>query len=190
MKLAVHKREAGKKIRQLRREGNIPAILYGRNKAGEPLCIKNEEIQTVIRNMKPGLLATTLFELHGEGKPTKAIIKEIQYHPATYDILHVDFALIAEDQPITVNVPIQLTGVADCAGVKLGGFIRQVVRTLQIRCLPKHMPQEFLVDVRDLGVGQSKRIADLALPAHVKIITKIKDQVVVLIGKKAGAEAA
>lgn len=187
MKLAVQKREAGKKINQLRREGNIPAILYGRGHADQPLSIKKEEFQAIIRNMKSGLLATTVFELHGEGKTHKAIVKEVQYQPATYDIEHVDFALITE-HPVTINVPVQLTGVADCAGVKLGGFIRQVIRTIQVTCLPKNIPQEFFVDIRELGLGEKKTVDDLSLPASVTPAAKYKGQVVVLIGKKAGAE--
>lgn len=187
MKLAVQKREAGKKTNQLRREGFVPAILYGRNQEGQALSVKKEEFQAVIRNMKAGLLSTTVFELHGEGKAHKAIVKEVQYQPATYDIEHIDFALVTEDHPVRVKVPVQLVGIADCAGVKLGGFIRQVVRTVEIRCLPKHIPQEFLVDVKDLNVGQAKTIADLDLPAHVTPLARNKKQVVVTIGKKAGA---
>ncbi len=57
---------------------------------------------------------------------------------------------------LRVNVPIQLVGTADCAGVKLGGFLRQVIRSLKVSCLPKHIPQEFTFDVRDLNIAQSK----------------------------------
>jgi large subunit ribosomal protein L25 len=188
MKLAVKKREAGKKINQLRREGFIPAILYGKNHKGQPVSVKKEEFQTVLRNMQPGVLATTIFELHGEDKNHRVLVKEVQYQPATYDIEHIDFAMIDDSHQVTVKVPIQLAGVADCAGVKLGGFIRQVLRTIEVRCLPSHLPKELVVDVKDLNIGQIVTITDLKLSSHVVPVTKDLKGVVVTIGKKAGAE--
>lgn len=188
MKLTVSKRETGKKgvTNKLRRDGNVPAILYGDNEAGTPVSIKSEEIQTVLRNMKAGLLATTVFELHDGNKKLKAIIKDIQYHVATYDVVHIDFALISDDKLVTVNVPIQILGASDCVGVKLGGFIRQPIRTLKVSCLPKHIPQELTVDVREMDVNHSKTLSDIAIPSNVRPLARM-NEVVVVIGKKAGA---
>jgi large subunit ribosomal protein L25 len=187
MKLAIHKRTTGKKgeTNKLRREGNIPGILYAHNEAGTPVYVKGEEVQAILRNMKPGLLATTVFELSDGQKHHKAIIKEIQYHVTSYEVEHIDFALLT-DKPVTVNVPIRMVGVADCAGVKLGGFIRQVIRTLKVSCLPKDIPQEFTVDIRDLGLGQKKTLADIEIPSNVRPLSKMSE-VAVIIGKKAGA---
>ncbi len=187
MKLAVQKRVKGTKgdVNKLRREGNVPGILYGGNEPEVPVHVKADEIQAILRNMKPGLLSTTVFELTEGSKKHKAIIKDIQYHVATYDVVHIDFALLSEEKPVTLNVSIQMIGVADCAGVKLGGFIRQVIRSIKVSCLPKHIPQEFTVDIRDLNIGQSKRLSDIAMPAHVRPIGKL-DQVAVIVGKKAG----
>lgn len=187
MKLAIHKRKLGKKgeTKQLRREGNVPAILYGNNEAGTPVYVKKEEVLAILRNMKPGLLATTVFELNEGDTKHKAIVKDIQYHVASYDVLHIDFALLSDKQTVTVNVPIQLTGVADCVGVKQGGFIRQVVRTLKVSCLPKDIPQEFTVDVSKLDVAQSKALSDIEIPSSVRPIAKMSE-VAVIVGKKAG----
>lgn len=187
MKLVVQKRTSGKKgeNNKLRREGNIPAIMYGLNKPGVPVQVKADEVKAILRNMKPGLLSTTVFELTEDGKKHKAIIKEIQYHVASYEVEHIDFALVSEDHPVTVNVPIQMVGVADCVGVKLGGFLRQVIRTLKVSCLPKHIPQEIVVDVRDLNIGQSKNLGDIAIPSNVKAVAKLSE-VAVIVGKKAG----
>ena len=187
MKLEVHKRTTGKKggTNKLRREGNIPGILYGCNVAGTPIHVKTDEVAAILRNMRPGLLATTVFELHEGSKKHKAIIKDIQYHVASYDVMHIDFVLIAEDKPVTINVPIQVMGLADCVGIKLGGFLRQVVRTLKVSCLPKHIPQEFTIDVRDLNVGQSKTLGEIAIPSTVRPLARMSE-VAVIIGKKAG----
>ena len=190
MKLEVQTRTTGKKgeTNKLRREGNIPAILYGVNVPGIPVHVKGDEIKAILRNIQPGLLATSLFELvePGHNKRHKAIIKEIQYNVASYEVEHIDFALVTESQPVTVNVSVRIVGAAECVGVKLGGFLRQVVRRVKVSCLPKHIPQELTIDVRELNVGQSKTLADIAIPAHVTPVAADLSGVVVVVGKKAG----
>ncbi|MES2273913.1 MAG: 50S ribosomal protein L25 [Chlamydiota bacterium] len=187
MKLTVFDRKIGKKsdAKKVRREGNIPGILYGQED-GQPIYLKGEEFQAILRNMKPGLLATTVFELHDGKKTFKAIVKDIQYHVVTYAVQHIDFALLSDDAFVTLNVPIQVLGLSECVGVKLGGFLRQVIRALKVRCLPKDIPQEFTVDVRDLNIAQSKTLADIAIPSSVRPMAKMSE-IAVIIGKKAGA---
>lgn len=188
MKLSVFKRTVGKKgeTKQLRRTGKIPANLYGREKEPEAIYVNGEEIGAVLRNMKPGLLPTTVFELTGDNKKFKAIVKEIQYHVATYDVEHIDFVILSDKIPVTVNVPIQVLGMAECVGVKLGGFVRQVIRSLKVTCLPKDIPQEFTVDVRELNIAQSKRLSDISIPAGVKPVGRM-NEVAVVVAKRAGA---
>lgn len=187
MKLEVHKRETGKKgiANKLRRDGYIPAILYGFNQAGAPIHVKADEITAVLRNMRPGLLSTTVFELHEGAAKKKAIVKDVQYHVASYEIVHIDFMQIAEDKPVTLNVPVRMLGSADCIGVKLGGFLRQVVRSVKVSCLPKDIPQELTLDVAALNVGESKTLADIGISSKVRLLTK--NGVAVIVGKKAGA---
>lgn len=187
MKLEVRKRTSGNKgeTSRLRREGNIPAILYNAKGETTAVHLKAEEMKAILRSLKPGLLPTTLFELTLDGKTVQAIIKDVQYHVTSYDIEHIDFLQVTDKEPVTVNVPIQLAGVADCAGVKLGGFIRQVIRSLRVTCLPKDLPQEFVLDVRELGLAQSKTLADIALPSGVRPRARMSE-VAVIIGKKSG----
>lgn len=187
MKLELAKRTTGKKgeNNKLRREGNIPAILYNSKGEGHPVVVKGDELKAILRGLKSGLLSTTVFELHLDGKKVKALVKEVQYHVASYDIEHIDFLQLTDNEMVTVNVPIQLTGVADCAGVKLGGFLRQAIRSMKVACLPKHIPQEFTIDVRELGIAQSKTLSDIAIPSHVKPLGRM-NEVAVVVGKKAG----
>lgn len=186
MKLAIHKRTAGKKGETaiLRREGNVPGILYGVGQEPTAIHLRLEDFQAILRKLKSGLLATTVFELHDGKKTHKALIKDIHYHVANYDVLHIDFMQLSDDVPVTLNVPIQFVGEADCAGIKLGGFLRRVMRSVKVSCLPKHIPHEFVVDVKDLGVGQSKTLSELTVPAHVRLLAK--EGVVAIVGKKAG----
>lgn len=186
MKLSVFPRAAEKKsdAKKLRRNGHVPSVLYGVGKTNQNVYFQLDEMQAILRKLRQGLLATTIFELHEGSVTHKAIIKEIQYHPATYAILHVDFALLSDHEPITVNIPIQMVGLADCVGVKLGGFARQVIRSMKVSCLPKDIPQEFQLDIRNLDVAQSMTLSQIAVPAHVRPLAKM-NEVAVVIAKKA-----
>jgi len=186
MKLSVFPRALGKKseINKIRREGGVPAVLYGRDQSMKSLFVKGDELQAILRKIKSGLLATTFFELHDGENVVKVLVKEIQYHPVTYAIVHLDFLLVDDKALVAVNVPIQVTGVAECAGVKLGGFMRQVIRSLKVECLPKDLPQEFTLDVTQLGLAQSMRLSEIALPAGIKPLAKM-NEVAVVIAKKA-----
>jgi len=185
MKLAYFSRTTGKKgdVNKLRREGKIPGVLYGQNQPGIPLFIKKEDLEAILRDMRPGLLPTTVFELHDGHKTHKALIKEIQYHRTNYAVEHIDFNPVSDKAPITVSVPIQLVGVSECAGVKLGGFVRHVIRHLKVSCMLKDIPQELTLDVRDMQIAQSKRLSDIALPERIRPLAKM-NEVAVVIAKK------
>lgn len=185
MKLSYFSRTAGKKgeINKLRREGSIPAVLYGMDQPAQPIFVKKEDIETVLRHMKQGLLSTSVFDLHDGEKTHKAMIKEVQYHRSTYAIEHLDFLHVNDKAMLTVNVPIQVVGAGDCVGVKLGGFVRQAIRSLKVSCLLKDVPQEFTLDVRDMQIAQTKRLSDIAIPDGVKPMAKM-NEVAVVIAKK------
>jgi large subunit ribosomal protein L25 len=186
MKLAVFSRTSGKKgeINRIRREGGIPAVSYGPDQSIKTLFIKNDEFQAILRNLDSGLLATTVFELYDGRDSVRAIVKEVQYHPVSYAPIHIDFLMVDDKTPLEVNVPIQMTGAAECAGVKLGGFMRQVIRSLKVSCFLKDLPKEFTLDVTALGVADSLRLSDIALPSRVKPLAKM-NEVAVVIAKKA-----
>ena len=98
-------------------------------------------------------------------------------------IVHIDFARFDDKATVTVNVPIQVVCAGDCVGVKLGGFVRQAIRSLKVSGLLKDIPQEFVVDVRDMQIAQTKRLSDLSIPAGVKPMAKM-NEVAVVIAKK------
>jgi large subunit ribosomal protein L25 len=185
MKLSANERTSQTKsdINQLRREGKVPAVLYSPGKKGQLLTIDKAEFKGILREIKSGRLSTTVFTLVSNGKERKAVIKDIQYQPTTYDVIHLDFQELVKDVPISVKVPISCTGVVDCAGIKLGGFLRQVIRCVTVECLPHLIPTEFVIDVKDLGIRQTKRLRDLTLPAGVKALAPM-DEVVVVIAKR------
>lgn len=185
MKLTVHKREGASKgsLRFIRRDGNIPAILYSEGKQGTPIAVDGKQLRAAIREMEKGHLPTTVFELDGDAAKAKALIKEVQYHPTSYDIIHVDLMELKQDREIYANVPVDCIGVVDCVGIKLGGFLREVTRHIRVRCLPKALPSHFTANVSRLGVKQSLRARDIAFPQGVKPLID-ENQVVVTIAKK------
>lgn len=184
MKLKTTPRAANKKseINKLRREGFIPAILYVRGKDGEPITVPSDEFKTYLRKVKSGHLPTTIFTLtDSKGHERKAIIKDIQYEITTYDVTHLDFEELINDQKVNVKVPIECIGGNESSGVKLGGVLRQVIRHVRVRCTPKHLPQFFELDVRDLGLRQTKRLKDLSIPKDVRPLADLNEVVAVIV---------
>jgi len=185
MKLKLSKRSGEKKseLTQIRFRKDIPAVIYQKGKPGELATVSGSEFHAVLRGLKKGYLPTTIFELDIDGKTSKAIVKDIQYHPTTYQILHLDFLLLADDVPVDIKVPISCVGEADCVGIKLGGFLRQVIRHLKVRCLPKDIPTDFKVDIRNLAISQTKRIRDIEMGESIRSLVN-PGEVVVVIAKR------
>ncbi|MBY0528622.1 MAG: 50S ribosomal protein L25 [Rhabdochlamydiaceae bacterium] len=185
MKLTMKPRTGEKKsdIKQIRREGDIPAVIYSAKTQPEKLIIVGPEFGAILRGVKPGQLPTTVFTLSDGKRERKAIIKDIQYHLTSYRVSHIDFEELSDDVAVSVKVPINCVGIADCQGIKLGGFLRQVIRHVKVECLPKNIPSQFLIDVKDLGMRQSKRLRDLILPAGVKLLAAA-EEVIVVIAKR------
>lgn len=183
MRLKVAKRAASakKELGELRRAGDIPAVLYSRGKTGENVSVLGGEFGALLRQIKSGCLPTTVFTLVDEaGKERKAILKDIQYKPTTYEVWHLDFEELHDDVSVNVKVPIQCTGSAECAGIKLGGVLRQVIRTLRVNCMPKDIPSEFVLDIRELEIAGTKRLSDIQLPQRVRPLADLKEVAIVI----------
>ena len=136
-----------------RRECQVPCIIYG----------GGEEIAFTIDAKELGQLIYTpnsyIVELNIDGKIEKAVMREVQYHPVREQILHVVFYRIQEGKPVAVNVPVRLTGNAE--GVKIGGKLQLSARKLTVKALAEYIPDEIVVDVTPLQVGQTIFVGDL-----------------------------
>lgn len=186
MKLKYQKRNAERKSenKQLRRDGAIPAVLYARGQDSKNISIESAEYASFLRDVQPGRLSTTIVELIGEDNVAlKAVFKDIQYHPTTYDVLHLDFEALNDSHEVNINVPIECTSVAECVGVKLGGVLRMVVRKTRVRCLPENIPTVFQIDVKTLGVRESRRLKDIQWPENVRPLDDL-NQVAAIIAKR------
>ena len=150
---------------RLRAEGRIPAVAYGKQLEATPIAIAPEALVSVLHS-EHGQNAVVELGLEG-GKTITALLREYTYHPVTRSPLHADFVEIKLDQPVDVEVPLVTKGKA--AGLVLGGVLRQVFRTLPIRCLPEQIPTAIEHDVTPLGLGEHVKASELKLPEGVSV---------------------
>lgn len=184
MKLRTVKRTAESKseVKRLRREGFIPAVIYIKGKVGETIAVNGTEFGSFLRHVQSGHLPTTVFTLTDDkGQERRVLVKDIQYAITTYAVTHLDFEELVDDHKVNVKIPIECVGMADCLGIKLGGVLRQVIRHVRVRCLPKDLPSFFELDVRELGQRQSKRLSDIQIPQTVRPLMNLNEVVAVIV---------
>ncbi|HJT69277.1 MAG TPA: 50S ribosomal protein L25 [Terriglobales bacterium] len=189
--LEAQPRESGTKndARRVRRDGKIPAVVYGAGKNAQPVSVDPRQVSRILHSETGH---NTVFDLALEGERSKAMIVDWQYEPIKGSLLHIDLKRIAMDQKLRVNVPIELVG--EPAGVKQqGGILEQITREVEIECLPADIPNEIQLNVAELVFGMVLRIADLPKNEKVKYISDPDQPVAHIISIKeeeAPAEAA
>ncbi|MDL1970626.1 MAG: 50S ribosomal protein L25/general stress protein Ctc [Candidatus Desulfofervidaceae bacterium] len=167
LKAQVREKTGKEVARKLRQQGLIPAILYGPSTSPTPLSISSSLVLKALRVEKMG---SSFFDLEIEGEPpkkVKVLIKDVDVHPVTDEVMHVDFYEIAMDKEVSMEVPIVLTGKPK--GVEKGGILEQNLRELTISCLPHLVPNYIEIDISHLDVGDSLHVADISVPEGVKI---------------------
>jgi large subunit ribosomal protein L25 len=153
--------------RRLRREGRVPANLYGSGAKNVSLTLDKKDIFDILRS-EAG--ENTIFKITYDSKTQDVMIKEIQTNPANDELVHVDLILIAMDKEIRVTVPFVLTG--EAVGVKTeGGFVDFVTREIELECLPKAIPENIEVDISALHLNQSIKVDEISLPEGAKWVS-------------------
>lgn len=165
LQAAPRERSGSAVSRRLRREGVIPAVVYGARQTSAPIQVINADFAEILRHQSSQNFLVNL-EIEGAEEKTKlAIVQEIQRNPITGQIVHVDFHAVREDETVHATVPVELVG--DAAGVKLGGRLEHLIHSLDIECLPGNLPDKIVHDVSGLAIGDAITIGDLALPEGV-----------------------
>ena len=170
--------------RRVRAKGKVPAVVYG---AAEPAVAVEVDPKQIQRILHSETGHNSIFDLEVSGSTAKVMIVDWQYEPIKGKLIHIDFKRIALDKPIRVEVPIQLTGVA--VGVKTeGGILDQMLREVEIECLPGDIPSHIDVDVSELTFGKVLRVSDLPHNEKLKFlsdanqpvahVTSVKEEVV------------
>jgi large subunit ribosomal protein L25 len=164
----AEKQRGKNEARRLRSQGRIPAVLYGAQKQAVPVSVDPKQITRILTSESGH---NTIFDLQVGNEKTKAMIVDWQYEPIKGRLLHIDLKRIAMDERLRVKVPIILTG--EPAGVKQqGGILEQVLRELELECLPGDIPSHIDVDVSGLVFGQVLRVSDLPHAGKVKFLTE------------------
>jgi large subunit ribosomal protein L25 len=154
-------------VKKLRSKGRIPAVIYGARTQPQSLEIDTEALETLIHHSAS---ENVLVDLAVDGGSKRlALVQEIQHHPLSGKVLHVDLHEVAEDEKVTIMVPVESTG--EAVGVKTnGGVLEHVLFKIKVRALPKDLPELISVDVSALDIGQSIHLGDIKPPEGVEIL--------------------
>lgn len=176
--LTVQKREAsGHKVRHLRTDGLVPAVVYGAGEPAEMIQIEKRAVDTLLEHGG----ASHLIDLEGPDMPkSRVLIREVQRHPLRRSVIHMDFVRVAAGAKVRMNVPVVLIGVAPATAG--GAIVLQNVDAVEIECLPDDLPQHIEVDLSALEDIHSRIImADLRLPKGVVLLGERMDEAVVTV---------
>lgn len=148
--------------RALRREGRVPAVVYGGKE--EPLAIHVEE-KLLIKQLGTGHFLNSIVEIEVGGKTFRTLPKDVAFHPVTDRPLHADFLRLSKDATVHVNVPVHFANEAASPGLKRGGVLNIVRHELELICEADKIPDEIHIDVTGLDIGDSIHISHVSLPA-------------------------
>jgi large subunit ribosomal protein L25 len=153
--------------RRLRREGLVPAIIYG---AGRPPRTLAFDHNRVIQQLANESFYSSVLNIKVGNKSQAAILKDVQRHPSKAQVMHLDFQRIVEDQEIKMLVPIHFLGEDVAPGVKQGGGkVQHMITEVEVVCLPKHLPEYLDIDVSELELDEMLKLSDIKLPEGVSI---------------------
>ena len=154
-------------VKKLKLQGTVPAVIYGGKDAPQPLQVSARDIRNLLSHAVGENILVDL-EIDNAGTKTNrmALIQEVQHHLLGGGILHVDFRAVSRDQKIKAEIPVEPTGEAN--GVRnFGGILEQMIRAIEVECLPQNLPEIITVDVSGLNVGDSIHIKHIMLPEGV-----------------------
>jgi large subunit ribosomal protein L25 len=152
--------------RRLRREGKVPAVLYGAGKDAVSLTLDHDEM---FHHLEHEAFYSHILAVKVDGKTEKAVLKDVQRHPSKPKIQHVDFQRVSETDKIHMHVPLHFIGEEVAPGVKAGGLISHLMTGIDVNCLAKDLPEYIEVDVSALETGDAIHLSHIKLPQGVEI---------------------
>ncbi|WP_305906357.1 50S ribosomal protein L25/general stress protein Ctc [Methylomarinum sp. Ch1-1] len=149
-----------------RREGKVPAVIYGGESAPEMLVLEHNEI---LKHLDHEAVYSHILDVKVDGKTQKALLKDIQRHPAKPQVLHMDFMRVDESHQVKMHVPLHFINEETCVGVKTGGVVTHAMVDVEVSCMPSALPEYLEVDLADVELGAVVHMSDIKLPAGVEI---------------------
>ena len=169
--------------RRLRMSGQIPAVLYGPKTESVLLSVNKNDLELLFKKGGIGQVVLNLvIQKNGETTTRPAMIKELQTHPVSRNLIHIDFYEIKMDQKITAKIPVVTTGIAK--GVELGGILQIIRRELEVECLPLEVPESIEIDISDLDVGDSIHVGKIRLESELEFLEDDNYTVVTVLTPK------
>ncbi|MBU3947975.1 MAG: 50S ribosomal protein L25/general stress protein Ctc [Proteobacteria bacterium] len=168
--------------RVLRRMGEIPAVIYGPGKDTVLLSVLTKDLGDILKKAKAGQALLNIEIQNGTLHNRTAMIKELQIHPLSRKLLHVDFYEVSMDRKIKVKIPVVTKGIAK--GIDFGGMLQVIRRDIEILCLPVGIPESIEIDITDLNIGDSIHVKDLVLPQGVEIPVDVNYTIVTVLSTK------
>ena len=159
----IRKEHGTSAARRTRLQNKVPAVVYHAGVEATPLSVDKISLNKALRT------GQMIFEVNVEDKDQFVLVKEIQYHPVTDEIIHVDFQKVKEDEKISLEVAVRSSGEAQ--GVKLGGLLVQMLNSVTIKCRPAEIPEFLEIDVTDMEMNTNLFVRDITLPADVEMLT-------------------
>lgn len=175
LKAEVRKTTTKSERKGLRAKGKIPAVVYGTKVNNTPIVIDERELSALLRTNPHAIIQMDVPDM---GKQP-VMINEIQRDPILRDVIHVDFHQINMDEPVSTTVRLDFVG--DSVGVRMGGILQIQHHEIEIRCLPKQIPDSIEVDVSQLEIGNSLLLTDLKVPDFIELKKSVANDVVVTI---------
>lgn len=186
LKVTVRKTTGNGAARELRREGMIPAILYGSKAEPLMLSVTTKALETILKTSNIGQVLLNLLIQDEKQKSRTAMIKELQAQPVSGSLLHVDFYEVAMDQKIKISIPVVTTGQAE--GVEEGGVLQLVRHEVEIFCFPNNIPESLEVDVTGMSIGDSKHIDEVSIDESFELVDEANFTIVTVLSPKAEEE--
>ncbi|MCP4369284.1 MAG: 50S ribosomal protein L25/general stress protein Ctc [Deltaproteobacteria bacterium] len=170
----------------LRREGKIPAVLYGPETEPVLLSVHTGDFEEVLKKGNVSQVLLNLIIQNGKTFSKSVIVKELQMHPVSQDFIHIDFYEIDMKRKIKVNIPVVATGKSK--GVELGGVLQIVRHELEVMCFPGDIPEEIVIDVTDLDMGDSVHVEEIPVDGDVEIQAEVNFTVLTILSPKVEEE--
>ena len=159
----IRKEQGTSAARRTRLQNKVPAVVYHSGVEATPLSVDKISLNKALRT------GQMIFEVNVEDKDQFVLVKEIQYHPVTDEIIHIDFQKVKEDEKISLEVAVRSSGEAQ--GVKLGGLLVQMLNSVTIKCRPAEIPEFLEIDVTDMEMNTNLFVRDITLPTDVEMLT-------------------
>ena len=172
--------------RHLRREGRVPAVVYGNNE--EPLSIHVEE-KALVRALSGGHFMNSVVMIDAGAAPVRTLPKDVQFHPVTDRPLHVDFLRISEHAKVNVEVPIHFVDEDKSKGIKRGGVLNQVRHDLELICDAAEIPEEIVISLAGMDIGDSLHISAVTLPKGTESAITDRDFTIATIVAPSGVKS-